>query len=189
MKTPSFWQVGSILIVGVLAVSMAAIFIRLATDVAGIKGVGFSLFLGASRLIIAAVILLPTWKSLKQQKVDSKAYYYAVAAGFTLALHFATWITSLSYTSIAASTILVTTNPIWVSVFSWIGFKEKITKTTLLGMIIAFLGGVLVALSDQTGSNYTNPLLGNFLALMGAVTVSLYFLLGREAQKNGLSTK
>lgn len=190
MRTPSFWQVGSILIIGVLAVSMTAIFIRLATDAAGIKGVGFSLFLASTRLIIAATILLPTWRTLKQQKVDPKAYYYVIAAGFALALHFATWITSLAYTSIAASTVLVTTNPIWISVFSWIWFKEKITKTTIFGIFIAFLGGVFVAFGDNIGnSNYPNPLLGNFLALIGAVIVSLYFLLGREAQRKGLSTK
>jgi drug/metabolite transporter (DMT)-like permease len=190
MKTPSVWQIGSVLVMGVLAVSMTAIFIRLAIDAAGIKGVGFSLFLAVSRLIIAAVILLPTWGTLKQQKVDSKAYYYAVAAGFALALHFATWITSLSYTSIAASTVLVTTNPIWISVFSWIWFQEKISKTTIFGILIAFVGGVLVAFGDNTGnSNYPNPLLGNLLALVGAVIVSLYFLLGREAQRKGLSTK
>ncbi|GFE70879.1 DMT family transporter [Chroococcus sp. FPU101] len=190
MKTPSVWQVGSILIIGVLAIAMTAIFIRLATDTARIKGVGFSLFLAASRLIIAAVILLPTWKSLKQQKVPRNAYYYSIAAGFTLALHFATWITSLSYTSIAASTVLVTTNPIWISILSWIGFKETITKTTIFGILIAFLGGVLVAFGDNAASsNYSNPLLGNFLALIGAMIVSFYFLLGREAQRKGLSTK
>ncbi|PSF35444.1 EamA family transporter [Aphanothece hegewaldii CCALA 016] len=190
MKTPSVWQVGSILIIGVLAIATTAIFIRLATDTAGIKGVGFSLFLAASRLIIAAVILLPTWNSLKQQKIPINAYYYAIAAGLTLALHFAAWITSLSYTSIAASTVLVTTNPIWISILSWIWFKEKITKTTILGILIAFLGGVLVAFGDNTASsNYSNPLLGNFLALIGAVIVSFYFLLGREAQRKGLSTK
>lgn len=190
MKTPSFWQVGSVLAMGILAVSMTAIFIRLATDAAAIKGVGFSLFLAASRLIIAATILLPTWKTLGKHKLSTKAYYYAVAAGLALSLHFATWITSLSYTSIAASTVLVTTNPIWVSVFSWIWFKEKITKTSLLGMLIAFLGGVLVAFGDNTGNyNYPNPLLGNLLALIGALMVSLYFLLGKEAQAIGLSTK
>lgn len=190
MKTPSFWQVGSVLVMGVLAVSTAAIFIRLAIDAAGRGGVGFSLFLAASRLIIAATILLPTWKTLREQKISTKAYYYAVAAGFALALHFATWITSLSYTSIAASTVLVTTNPIWVSVFSWIGYREKITKITLLGMLIAFLGGVFVAFGDNTGNyNYPNPLLGNLLALIGALMVSLYFLLGKEAQRKGLSIK
>lgn len=189
MKTPSAWQIGSILAIGIVAVSMAAILIRLANDAAFITGVGFSLVLAASRLILAAIILLPTWTSITKQKHSKTAYFYAIAAGLTLALHFAFWITSLSYTSIAQSTVLVTTNPIWVPVFSWIAYREKITKITLLGILIAFAGGVLVALSDQTSNNYTNPLLGNFLALIGAVTVSLYFLLGREAQNRGLSTR
>jgi drug/metabolite transporter (DMT)-like permease len=190
MKTPSSWQVGSILVLGVLSVSTAAILIRLANEAAGIAGVGFSLFLAASRLIIAATILLPTAVSLSKQPVFARSHLYAVAAGFTLSLHFAAWITSLSFTSIAASTVLVTTNPLWVSLFSWIGFKERISKTTLLGMLVAFFGGVWVAFGEPMGStSHSNPLLGNFLALLGAVTVSLYLLLGRQAQAQGLSVR
>ncbi|MGK7875929.1 MAG: DMT family transporter [Xenococcaceae cyanobacterium] len=186
-KKPLQWQIGIILVIGVLAVSTAAIFIRLSIEAAGVRGIGFSLFLAASRLTLAAIILLPAWDSLRQTQVSPRGYYYAGGAGFCLALHFATWITSLSFTSIAASTTLVTTNPVWVAVLSWLWFKEKPTRLTVVGITVALLGCILIALGDKGAlGGSSNPLLGDFLALVGAWMASLYFLLGREAQQSGL---
>jgi drug/metabolite transporter (DMT)-like permease len=187
MKKPQSWQVGIILTAGVLAVSTSAILIRLCFTAAQENGVGFSLFIAASRLTLASLFLLPAWVRLRPTTVPTVAYYYAGAAGACLALHFATWITSLSLTSIAAATTLVTTNPIWVALICWLWFQEKPTKLTVIGMIIALLGGVMIALGDGKiqGEN-TNFLGGDFLALAGAWTVSFYLLLGREAQRHGL---
>lgn len=186
-KQPSPWQVGLILVTGVLAVSSAAIFIRLANMAAGLSGIGFSLFLSASRLTIASLFILPAWRNLRPNQLSPGAFHYAVGAGICLALHFVTWITSLSFTSIAASTTLVTTNPIWVALLSWLWFKEKPSRLTQLGIAIAFIGGVLIALGDQETVNISpNPALGNSLALVGAGMASLYLLLGREAQRRGL---
>ncbi|MBD1808323.1 DMT family transporter [Microcoleus sp. FACHB-SPT15] len=187
LDQPLKWQVGLILVAGVFAVSTAAIFIRLAIASAGVSGVGFSLFVSASRLAIASLLLLPAWRNLQPSQLSPGALRYAIAAGICLAVHFGTWITSLSFTSIAVSTTLVTTNPVWVALFSWLWFKEKPTKLTILGIGVAFMGGVLIASGDVgVVSAATNPLLGNFLALAGAWMASLYFLLGREAQRRGL---
>lgn len=184
---PSRWQVQLILAVGVLAVSTAAIFIRLAINAAGVRGVGFSLVLAASRLTIAALILLPAWQSIRKAQLSPGALRYAVASGVFLALHFATWITSLSYTSIAASTTLVTTNPVWVALISWLWFGEKPTPLAASGIGVALLGGILIGFGD-TGAvgESSNPLLGDLLALVGAWAISLNLLLGREAQRRGL---
>lgn len=115
------------------------------------------------------------------------AIAYAVAAGAFLAFHFATWITSLSYTSIAAATTLVTSNPVWISLLSWWWFKEKPTAKTAFGIAIALMGGILISLGGVEGTTTaTNPLLGNFLALVGSWAVSFYLLLGRQAQRQGL---
>ena len=185
---PKSWQVGIILAVGVLAVSTSAIFIRLAMAAAGKQGVDFSLFLAASRLSMAALILLPTWRKIETTNVNPQAYYYAIAAGVCLAFHFATWISSLAFTSIAASTTLVTTNPIWVALLSRFWLKEKLSRKTILGIFIALVGGILIALGDtNTENSYSNPMIGDSLALIGSWMVSLYFLLGSQAQKQGLS--
>jgi drug/metabolite transporter (DMT)-like permease len=186
-KPPSGWQIAVVLAVGILAASTAAVLIRLAMATAGITGVGFSLVLAASRLTLAAIALLPTWRHLHSRTVTPAAFRYASAAGLVLALHFASWITSLSYTSIAASTTLVTTNPIWIALLSWLWFGEKPGKWTIAGIGIALSGGIAIALGGANTSTGSYPLLGDALALVGAWAASLYFLLGREAQRNGLS--
>lgn len=186
-EKPLPWQVGLILVVGILAVSTSAIFIRLAIEAAQASGVGFSVFLAASRLAIATLILLPSWHKLYQTPISWRSFSYAAAAGLCLALHFATWITSLSFTSIAASTTLVTTNPIWVTILSWLWLHQKTTRLTVAGIAIAVAGSIFIALEDANAIHAgSNPLLGDALALMGAIMASLYLLLGRQAQRQGL---
>ena len=189
MTKPERWQIVIVSIIGVIGVSLAAIWIRLAVDTVNPSNkVGFSLFLAASRLTVAALILIPSWKNFKPSGIVPNAIYYGIAAGICLALHFATWITSLTYTSIAASTVLVTTNPIWVGLINWLWYKEKLSKQNILGIAIAFAGGIIIAIADgDIGSNYSNPILGNILALLGAIMSSLYIIFGSQAQRQGLS--
>ncbi|BAU64597.1 hypothetical protein STA3757_19690 [Stanieria sp. NIES-3757] len=184
---PKSWQVGIVLSIGVVAVSTAAILIRLTMAAAATNSVGFSLFIAASRLIISAVILIPTWHSFKNYQVTNKALIFAIAAGICLALHFATWITSLAFTSIAASTALVTTNPIWVAILSQVWLKEKLSKYTIIAILIALTGGIIIALADYDSTELTNPILGDILALIGAWMASLYLLFGLQAQRQGLN--
>lgn len=192
MKKPAQWQIVLVLIIGVFGVSLAAIWIRLAVDTVNpVDKVGFSLFLAASRLILAALVLLPSWKDFQPSNISPPALYYGIAAGVCLALHFATWITSLTYTSIAASTVLVTTNPIWVGLISWWWYQEKLSIKQIIGIAIALGGSVIISLPTDASitSNYSNQILGNILALVGAVMSSLYIIFGSQAQNKGLSTK
>jgi drug/metabolite transporter (DMT)-like permease len=186
-------QVGQVLIVlffGVVGASTAAIFIRLCLQVAEQSGLGFSLFIAAFRLTFAALLLLPFVRPKSQNLVSKKAYFCAIAAGITLSFHFATWITSLSFTSIAASTTIVTTNPIWVTILSWLWFQEKPTRLTIVGIIIALLGGFCIGIGDADSiASGSNPLLGDGLALLGAWAASLYLLLGKQAQASGLTVR
>ncbi len=183
---PSRFKLISILTLGILSVSFAAIFIRLASRAAPLEGPGFSLVIAAGRMGIAAMLLLPTTLlALQRYSLERRQWLYILGAGFFLALHFLSWISSLNYTSVAASTALVTTNPLWVSLFSWFFLKETPSKQTWLGAGIALIGGALVGLG-QGGGLSSNPLLGNTLALLGAVAVSAYFLLGRQVQLSGV---
>lgn len=184
---PASWQMAAVLTVGILSVSTSAIFIRLALLAAGTQGPGFSLVLAAARLGIAAIALLPGWPGLWQSRVPRQALGYSIAAGIALAVHFATWITSLSYTSVAASTALVTTNPVWVALLSWLWLGDRPSAKTVTGIAIALVGSGIVSLAGSDGGFNSHPLLGNALALVGSWMVSLYFLLGREAQRQGLS--
>jgi drug/metabolite transporter (DMT)-like permease len=186
LTQPKRWQMAIVLSMGILAVSTAAVLVRLATREAETSTVGFSLVLAASRLIVASIVLIPNWRTIHRSNLTGSALRYAGMSGIALSIHFATWITSLSLTSIAASTTIVTTNPIWVALISWVWFGEKPPRITLLGIGVALMGGMTIGweTSDSTGSN---PLLGNGLALVGAWAASLYFLWGREAQRRNLS--
>jgi len=180
---PSGLQVAGVLLLGILAISFGSILVRLALAASGEKGLAFSLVMSAGRMGFAALLLLPGWRKPFGARGGLP---FALAAGAALALHFAFWITSLSYTSVAASTALVTTNPVWVTLLGWLLFGERPSGLTLLGVGVALLGGLLIGLGDAEGGG-TNPLLGDFLAVLGAVAASFYFLLGREAQRRGLS--
>jgi drug/metabolite transporter (DMT)-like permease len=152
-QKPSNWSIALILTIGVLAVSTASILIRLANLKAGAGGLGFSLVLAASRLTLSALILLPAWSKIQWKALQPGARRYAAAAGLCLALHFALWITSLSYTSIAASTALVTTNPVWVALLSRFWFGEKLSKMSIAGITIALAGGMAIALGSAGAAN------------------------------------
>jgi drug/metabolite transporter (DMT)-like permease len=186
-KQPQNWSIALLLIIGVLAVSTSSILIRLANMEASAGGLGFSLILAASRLSLSSLILLPAWQKIQWNSLQPGARRYAAAAGLCLALHFALWITSLSYTSIAASTALVTTTPVWIALLSRFWFGEKLSKMSIAGITIALAGGMAIAVgSAGAESASSSKLLGDFLALAGSWAVSLYLLLGREAQRRGL---
>ncbi|MFN4232611.1 DMT family transporter [Thermus sp.] len=181
---PSGLKIASVLLLGIFAISFGSILVRLALAASGDRSLAFSLVMSAGRMGLAALLLLPSWR---RPLASRRGVPHAVAAGASLALHFALWITSLSYTSVAASTALVTTNPVWVTLFGWLLLREAPSGLTLLGIAVALLGGLLIGLGDAQGGGGANPLLGDLLALLGAVAASLYFLLGREAQRRGLS--
>jgi drug/metabolite transporter (DMT)-like permease len=102
------------LMVGVAAMSFASIFIRLAEAP--------PLVIAAYRLAIAALVLLPfgwsKWSQTRKQ-ISGRDLILLLVASLFLALHFGLWISSLKYTSIASSVILVTSNPIFVAILSW----------------------------------------------------------------------
>jgi drug/metabolite transporter (DMT)-like permease len=167
-----------ILAVAVLAVSLAAIFIRLADAP--------PLVIACYRMLLAALLLAPfTWRGIRRTPFTRRTLGYTLLAGLFLAVHFAAWISSLSYTTVAASVTLVTSNPLWVALFSWLFLNRPPPMTMLLGVLLAVAGGAFIGFGDLAGG--TAPLLGDALALLGAITVSAYLLLGRAAQRHGLS--
>ncbi len=167
-----------VLLIGVLIVSTAATMIRAAIDLHVPP-----LTVAAGRLGFAALILTPiAWQrnGAEIRRIERSDWLWGLAAGAFLALHFATWITSLAYTSVASSTALVTTNPVFVALASWLIFRERLSWGVWAGVALTVLGSLLVGLSDSGGGGGTQPLLGDALALVGAVTVSAYFLVGRS---------
>jgi drug/metabolite transporter (DMT)-like permease len=106
----------------------------------------------------------------------------ALASGLLLALHFATWITSLAYTSVAASVVLVSTSPLFVGLISHLLLHERLSRKLTLALTVTTIGGILIGLGDLgKGSHETvAPIVGDALALVGAMAGGGYFLIGRR---------
>ena len=160
--------------VAAVAVSFASIFIRWSEAP--------PLVIAAYRLSGATLVLIPFnlangFRGLTRLgRVD---LLYCLLAGLVLSLHFALWITSLKYTSVASSLVLVSTNPIFVGVFSYLFLKEKLKRGLVTGIIVSVAGGVVISLGDLSGSR---TLYGDLLALLGAVMMSAYLLIGRRVR-------
>ncbi len=167
------------LIAVVLALSVGSIFVRLADA----PGVVVSFY----RLLFASLIFLPlTIRELRRSRATSRGIILSLLAGILLAGHFATWISSLSYTTVAASVSLVSTNPLWLVLMLWVIHRSPPGRHVFGGVLLAVTGALLIGL-DGTSGTASNAPLGNALAVTGAVFVSGYMLLGRAAQRSGLS--
>jgi drug/metabolite transporter (DMT)-like permease len=171
-----------VLLGGVSVVSLAAIAIRLlqrppiampASQIAAGR-------LGFAALILLPIALLRAGPELR--RLGRRDVLLGIASGALLALHFDAWIASLDYTSVASSVALVSTNPLWVALLSLLLFGERPTPLALLGVLLAIGGSALIGFSDSGGAA-GNALLGDALALVGALAVSGYFLIGRELRR------
>jgi len=168
------------LVLGIAAVSSGSIFARFAQADAP------SLVVAAFRLFLAVLLLLPiAWLRYRRElrELNARDWRWLLAAGFFLAVHFASWITSLEYTSVASSVALVSTSPLWVALFSWIVLREPVKPSLVIGLALALCGSVVISFAEARAAISARPLLGNALALIGAVAVSGYWLIGRRMRR------
>ncbi|MGD9870519.1 MAG: DMT family transporter [Thauera sp.] len=176
---PARWLPFVVLGIGLVAISFGAILARFAQA----EGVG-SLAVATWRLGFAALIITPV--ALLQSRhelarLTRRQIGMALAAGFFLALHFATWISSLEYTSVASSTALVTTNPLWIGLVSFLVFRETPTRMMIGGIALSFAGSLFIFWSDsRNAAAGADPLFGNMLALVGSWCFSAYLIIGRR---------
>lgn len=163
--------------VALVAVSLAAIYIRLADA----PGVVVALY----RMAIASLVMLPiTLRGLRRTPLRGQAAWLTLAAGALLALHFAAWISSLTFTTVAASVSLVSTSPLWMALMAWLFLGSAPTLGVIIGVLLAVAGAAIIGFGDMTGG--TEPLLGDALALVGAIAGAGYILLGRTVQRLGV---
>ena len=160
---------------GILAISTASIFIKLSDAPV--------LIIAAYRMALASLMLAPfagyrrVWKGWKGGDVG-----WLILSGLFLALHFAFWIASLKYTSVASSVILVTTHPIFVGIGARLFLKERLNLTLILGIILSVLGSGLIGYGDMVLSK--EALVGDGFSLLGAIAASVYLLVGRKMRKD-----
>ncbi|MDD4051436.1 MAG: DMT family transporter [candidate division Zixibacteria bacterium] len=165
------------LAVATLAVSWAAIIIRLA-DADPISTAFYRMTLS---VIILAPFSIPGLRANLRRLAARSDFKWLVASGIVLGLHFAAWITSLKFTSISNSVIIVATQPFFVAAMERVFLKEKISRQAVIGMALAFVGMVIISRSDlDLGSDH---LLGDFLALAGALCAAIYLMFGRKIRQ------
>jgi len=162
------------LVFGVMAVSTGAIFARLA-------GEAPSLVIAAYRVGLASLILLPLAGFRVRDELASLSLQdlcMAALSGLFLALHFATWISSLEYTSVTNSVVLVNTNPLWVGLLTPFLTGERMKRAAVVSILVSVIGGIIIGYGDfDTGRD---ALWGDFLALTGSICAAVYLLFGRN---------
>ena len=173
---PASRRTVAVLVLAILAASWAAPLIRMSTAPV--------MAIAAWRLTIATAILLPFFFTSGVQEWRQRTQrdaIVAIAAGLALALHFASWIASVFMTTVAASSVLVALSPI----FAWVlthRTKDRPSAREGAGILLAVGGAIIIALADARTTNAQLPhaLLGDALALVGALCGAIYFVIGRH---------
>ncbi|MGE7094073.1 DMT family transporter [Lysinibacillus sp. NPDC048646] len=162
--------------VGVMAVSLSAVFVKLANAEAGI--------IAFYRMLFSVIIMAPLffWKYTAELKQLSKRdWLFSSIAGIFLSFHFILWFESLNYTSVASSTVLVTLQPLFAFVGTYFFFKEEITVKTIFAGGIAIIGSVLISWGDFKLSG--SAFYGDILALIACALITAYLLFGQDVRK------
>lgn len=166
-----------LLAVGVTSVGAAAPLIRL-TQAPPVTTAFLRTLLGG---LVLLLVVLATRRPLPRG-ADLRR---ALACGALLGVHFALWFASLTMTTVAASTVLVCTQPVFVALLAWLLLGERTPRRGVFGIGVAVLGSVGIAL-DATAPHgvAAEPLLGNLLALAGAVVIAGYPIVGRGMSRS-----
>lgn len=165
------------IVVGVIGISLSSIFVKYSEAPSAVTA--------AFRLLWTVLFLTPVViskpavrKELKS--ISKKTFVLSALSGLLLAIHFVLWFESLKETSVASSTTIVCTEVIWVSLGYCLFLKGKLSLKAIIAIAVTLIGSALIAFSDY-GSG--NQLYGDILALLSAIAVGIYTLLGRVVRK------
>lgn len=164
-----------VIVLGTVSISLSAIFARMASAP--------SIILVFYRMLFACVLLLPVvFVKCRDElkRLQRKDIFLCACSGLFLGMHFTLYFESLKYTSIAASVVLVNLEVFFVALFLFFMYREKIPVKGILGIGAAFLGTVLIAVTDM-GSG-SNVVFGDILAFGGSFCVAVYTLIGRSCR-------
>lgn len=170
------------IIIGVIGISLSSIFVRYSQAPSAVTAAFRLLW---TVLLMSPVVLGRTEVRRELLQVDRKSAGLSILSGLFLAVHFAVWFESLRHTSVASSTTIVCTEVIWVALGFCLFMKGKLTKKAAAAIGVTLVGSVLIACSDSSAGG--SHLYGDILALIAAVAVAVYTLIGR-AVRSKLST-
>ena len=161
--------------IAILAVSMAAIFIR--------KADAHPLFIAFGRCAISTAVMLPiAFRPLAREwsTVPRKSLGFAVAAGVFLGAHFAAWIGSLSLSSVASCVVMANTTALWAALLTPLLSHDRIAPRVRFGILISFAGILVIEWPElmEGGSAWR----GDLMALSAGLGAAIYMLFGRRAR-------
>ena len=172
-----------ILMLSVSCLSTSAIFVRLAGAPASVTAFW--------RLFLTLLMILPLLVFNRKERAaflgtPRRVLIAAMLSGVFLAVHFVLWFESLSLTSVASSTVIVTLQPIFTMLFAFLFRKEKESRTGLIGCLIAISGSAVIGWGDfRVGGT---AFLGDLIALTAAAFISFYFFLGENIRSKMTGT-
>jgi len=175
-KNPFF-----MIVIGVTGISLSSIFVKYSPAPSAVTA--------AWRLLWTVILLSPVVLGRRQFRQEltcaaPKDVLLSCLSGIFLALHFALWFESLKHTSVASSTTIVCTEVIWVSLGFWLLLKGRISRKAIIAIAVTLFGSALIAFSDSSSGA---QLYGDILALLAAIAVAAYMLIGRVVREK-LST-
>nr|WP_237448937.1 DMT family transporter [Paenibacillus sp. OT2-17] len=160
------------LLISILSVSISSIMIKSSDTPTSVAGM--------YRLYMSVLIMLPfvPWKMFRSLEMNKKDWSTVFIAGLFLGLHFLFWMESLVYTSVASSMVILSLQPLFVMMGSYFMFRERANILTILCLIAALVGSIIIAWGDIGISR--EALIGDGLSLLGTILVSAYMLAGQK---------
>lgn len=171
------------IVVGIIGISLSSIFVKYSQAPSAVTA--------AFRLLWTVLLMSPlVWgRGVVRKELLStsrKTIFLSCLSGIFLAIHFVLWFESLKYTTVASSTTIVCTEVIWVSLGYCLFLKGRLSARSIASIAVTLGGSILIALADS-GSGGMH-LYGDVLALLAAVAVAIYVLLGRIVRESSSTT-
>lgn len=166
----------AVIVVGVIAVSVSAILVKLCSAPSGV--------IAFYRLFFSVLFMLPIFLKghlSELGQITKKDWLFSAIAGVFLAFHFILWFESLNFTSVASSTVLVTLQPLFAFIGTYIFFKEKLSIKAIVSGGITIFGSVIISWGDFHISG--KALFGDLLALIACALITAYLLFGQNVRK------
>lgn len=170
--TKSAVPVPLLILVGIVAISFSAIFVKWSQ--APVSAVA------TNRLLLTCLLMAPwLWKHRREwRSLSAPTAVRLGLSGAMLGLHFLLWMESLRYTTVASSTALLTLEPIFVMLGSLLAFRQRTAAGAVIGMVIAIAGAALIGWGDF---RFSGPALkGDILSVLGAIAMAISILLGKS---------
>lgn len=171
------------IVMGIIGISLSSILVKYSAAPSAVTA--------AWRLLWTVVLMTPVVFGKREVRRElfsagKEIILLSAVSGLFLAIHFALWFESLGHTSVASSTTIVCTEVIWVSLGYCVFLKGRLSLKAVAAICVTLTGSVMIAFSDSAAGG--SHIYGDILALLAAVAVAVYTLLGRIVRESASTT-